>query len=476
MRCRNPLIVLGSDGRPLAGAKVHTTIRSSGSDASVYANETGGTAGTNPATTDAQGRVVQWLDRGAYTSTITAEGMEPYAEPWDSAPAADGAVDPGWLSGELEDGAAGVSTTRKLGPGSDEAAPGCALQGFADILQAGVVASTDWSLTATINAGTGELGSEANTGGIAWLPDPAVSGALLRCVQSPIKLKELKPPSLPASGKYMAVCFELIPSTWGEGVNSVALHSGASKASQAEAEAAPPATTAGRLQVLQVVIKNTGGVYSIVGQTDIRVLAANETTRSAKSIIATEQSREATTFGTLATPDEVTVTLPGSSLIAVAYQAVWKESVAEAARAALFIGANQLKIASAGGGGPFTQSAATGTSAANVLRSLAMTAGGLVSGPGTGVGEDVTTGQLIGLVSQAEKSLIMELGGGGTPAGIGAGASTGAGGGVITTAFVAAGVAYVFAAAGTYKVSVQFKASSGKVTAKNRKLWVWVVA
>jgi hypothetical protein len=34
------------------------------------------------------------------------------------------------------------------------------------------------------------------------------------------------------------------------------------------------------------------------------------------------------------------------------------------------------------------------------------------------------------------------------------------------------GVCYVFAAAGTYDVSVQFKASSGSITAKSRKLWV----
>ncbi len=34
----------------------------------------------------------------------------------------------------------------------------------------------------------------------------------------------------------------------------------------------------------------------------------------------------------------------------------------------------------------------------------------------------------------------------------------------------------IFAAAGTYKVSVQFKVATGKVTVKERKLWAWVVA
>ena len=59
-RTKNPLVVLGPDGRPLAGASVHTTIRSSGADASVYAAETGATAGANPAVTDAHGRCNQW--------------------------------------------------------------------------------------------------------------------------------------------------------------------------------------------------------------------------------------------------------------------------------------------------------------------------------------------------------------------------------------------------------------------------------
>ena len=36
------------------------------------------------------------------------------------------------------------------------------------------------------------------------------------------------------------------------------------------------------------------------------------------------------------------------------------------------------------------------------------------------------------------------------------------------------GVVTVFAAAGTYDVSVQFLAVAGSVTVKERKLWVWV--
>jgi hypothetical protein len=47
------------------------------------------------------------------------------------------------------------------------------------------------------------------------------------------------------------------------------------------------------------------------------------------------------------------------------------------------------------------------------------------------------------------------------------------GGGATTlTTGDAGGVVSMFAAAGTYTISVQFKALSGSVTASNRKLWV----
>jgi hypothetical protein len=54
---------------------------------------------------------------------------------------------------------------------------------------------------------------------------------------------------------------------------------------------------------------------------------------------------------------------------------------------------------------------------------------------------DVTTGQIVGTVSAA---------------GLG-------------------GPCYFFAAAGTYTISIQVKASSASVTIKNRKLWVWTI-
>lgn len=98
MRTKNPVTVLGPDGRPLAGASVYTRVRGTGADATVYAAETGGAPGSNPAVTGTTGRATQWLERGAYASTITGPGMDPYVEEWDSAPASDGAVDNVWLA------------------------------------------------------------------------------------------------------------------------------------------------------------------------------------------------------------------------------------------------------------------------------------------------------------------------------------------------------------------------------------------
>jgi hypothetical protein len=179
-----------------------------------------------------------------------------------------------------------------------------------------------------------------------------------------------------------------------------------------------------------------------------------------KSIIATEETRESAVFGTLTTPDEVEVVMPTNGLIAVWYQATWQESVAKAARASIFIGANQLKVAGAvSGTEPTGQAAAKlGTSTASFMALFSGALGLASSAFAVGWTGDVTTGQAVGFATfkaNAEQ-ISYELGG------IIEQAQDGTGFG---------GPCYIFAAAGTYKISVKFKASSGKVTAKNRKLW-----
>ena len=186
-------------------------------------------------------------------------------------------------------------------------------------------------------------------------------------------------------------------------------------------------------------------------------------------VISTEESRTNTAYGTLTTPDEVTeVVVPENGLIMVGYQATWKESVKEAARAAIFLGSNQLKVALTNSGSLATQAAATGSTATVDRKvALASTAMGLVSGTtGSAYAGDATTGQAVGLVGGTGTSaLVMEL------AGFVDSISTS---GSNITPF--GGLCYIFAGAGTYTVSVKYKASSGSVTASNRKLWVGVLS
>lgn len=163
---------------------------------------------------------------------------------------------------------------------------------------------------------------------------------------------------------------------------------------------------------------------------------------SGKSMVATEESRTAAAYGLLATPDRVrNIVLPTDGLIVVAYQAQWYETVDSAARAAIFIGANQLRGQQVNVG-PVAQEAEP-VGGANILQPLASSPRGLNSRSGaaaTSVTLDVTSGQVVAY------DISGDYGG---------------------------GPAHIFAAAGIYDVSVQFKVSSGGVFVSSRKLWVW---
>lgn len=157
--------------------------------------------------------------------------------------------------------------------------------------------------------------------------------------------------------------------------------------------------------------------------------------------ITTEQSTSSTVYTLLSTADRVAnVVLPTDGLMFIAYRAMWKNSVVEAGSAAIFLGANQLKTG-IGAGSPEVLETILGSAGADEYAQLFTSDGdGLDSlAVGSGYTGDVTTGQV--LTSQQEGS----------------------------------GVVAVFAAAGTYDVSIQFKASSGSVTAKNRTLRVWTM-
>jgi len=151
--------------------------------------------------------------------------------------------------------------------------------------------------------------------------------------------------------------------------------------------------------------------------------------------IAKEESRESTTFGTLPSADVIKGVVVGEKgLLRVGYSARFKSSASSAGAAAIFLGANQLKLYTTE---PKVVSASTfGT----MFRQLSSSgeAGLVTNTSNEATGSDVTTGQLISATTQG-------------------------------------GMAELFLAAGTYDVSIQFKATSGSVTAKDRRLWVETV-
>lgn len=153
--------------------------------------------------------------------------------------------------------------------------------------------------------------------------------------------------------------------------------------------------------------------------------------------IDTQEVRSSASYGTLTTPDQVSsVSVPANSLLLVGYHAIWASSIASAGRAAIFVGANQLRLDDQSGfASPVVQEAATGTGGNDTTLSSAPF--GLTSVFNVGTSGPVTTGQALA-----------------APNGLG-------------------GLCAIFnLAAGTYNVSVQYKASSGNVQAKKRRLYV----
>ena len=200
----------------------------------------------------------------------------------------------------------------------------------------------------------------------------------------------------------------------------------------------PPTGFAVQRQV--AVAQWDGGRFVAISPLVGGVSAQNPFVRSfGKCIIPGTETRTNAAYGLMPTPDEVPgIVMPQDGLICVAYNAIWANSVVGAGRAAIFLGANQQKVYSGLAGGPVTWGAANNASAINAYVPLATVPIGLSSGTGSaGTGTpSVTTGQTV---------------------------SDGTTG----------GFSVVFAAAGAYDVSVQFLASSGSVTVKDRRLWVW---
>jgi hypothetical protein len=195
-------------------------------------------------------------------------------------------------------------------------------------------------------------------------------------------------------------------------------------------------------------------------------------TNAKATLIETEQSRQSASYGTLTTPDKVEgIVLPTKGLIVVSFDARWKSSSAAAGRAAIFLtkeggSANQYKAkVDRASTGAVTMAACTGATAAIFEQLFSAGSVGLAGITGwTGAAEgsleaDVTTGQgLFGVRKGEKETPKIEVGGTAVSA---------------IPYSVTGGPTYVLAEAGTYTVDIRFKATSGSVTAINRRLYVW---
>jgi hypothetical protein len=186
------------------------------------------------------------------------------------------------------------------------------------------------------------------------------------------------------------------------------------------------------------------------------------TIKRGKSIIDAEESRTSTSYGLMTTnPDRVqNVVLATDGLIVVNFYGQWKSSVAGNSRAAIFVGSQQLRVQY---GKPAATSTPHGASAASlstfyhdIASAGPLGIASFNSGAGTNADPPVTVGQSVGAIMESVNPPRIEVGGD-----------------LITTLpqFLG-GPTYIFAAAGTYDISIQTKSSSGSCTMKNRKLWV----
>jgi hypothetical protein len=142
-----------------------------------------------------------------------------------------------------------------------------------DALQPGVLASTDGVLETIAVSGAGAVSVAGTTGGAAW--STRASGALVRNA-IPTGSFSATPGSLPASGKYSVVGIDLVTATFGSTASLGLSSKGTDETSSALAVANSPAGANGRLRLLDVVILNTSGTYSLAASVDRRQRISGE--------------------------------------------------------------------------------------------------------------------------------------------------------------------------------------------------------
>lgn len=168
-------------------------------------------------------------------------------------------------------------------------------------------------------------------------------------------------------------------------------------------------------------------------------------------IINAEDERNSTSFGLLGSGDVVAnVVLPSNGLIVVLYDATWRgQTEGASVFAAIFLDEVQMKVPDTSAGEPIPQEATKtpGSFLSGYFARLNSYWNGLVSNDNSGDAtgnEDYGTGTAVGHLQGNRLS-------GGGPC-------------------------YIYADAGTYDVSIRFRASAGVVRANTRRLWVGVIA
>jgi hypothetical protein len=193
------------------------------------------------------------------------------------------------------------------------------------------------------------------------------------------------------------------------------------------------------------------------GLTQGGVSLASQFDSRAKLFVAGEETRDSgvsgTGYGTLATPDQIAgIVVPANALLYINFTALWKESVANAARASIFIGANQLTYPAA---------AATTVEAGITSNAYTPPKYSRLLSHAMGLGTRFANADMSSLSANGSALGNKELW-----------YSTGGGALVFSANDTPEGPWCVVdgLAAGTYTVSIQFKCSSGTLSAKERRL------
>ena len=209
-RTEVPAVVIDTAGNTVLNASIQVNLRSGGA-ATVYAAETGATTTANPLTTNAQGQVTGWLNRGAYNLVVTGPGITGYTDPYDSVPGVDLGIDTaaiadlGVTTAKL---AASAVTAEKIADGANTPEKGLysATESFATVATSEGTASTTFTDLATVGPTLTINRSVATTWVIIcsctanntvatayWYMDYAVSGATTRAASTATALSQQVP-------------------------------------------------------------------------------------------------------------------------------------------------------------------------------------------------------------------------------------------------------------------------------------------